>query len=48
MKGFLIKSPGFRSKSSVFQIKKYEILGVSHIEFEILGVLSEAPSILET
>ena len=35
----------FRSKNPVFQIKKFEILGFLHIEFEILGISSEIPGI---
>ena len=31
----LIENLGFRSKKPVFQIKKFEILGLSHIESKI-------------
>ena len=41
----LIANPGFDKKTPVFQIKKIEILGFSHIEFEIIGILSEMASI---
>ena len=40
-----IANLGFWSKSPVFQIKIFEILGFSHVEFEILGIFSEIPSI---
>ena len=43
----LIANPGFRSKNPVFHIKKFEILGFFHIEFEIIGILSEMASILK-
>ena len=29
-------------------MKNFEILGFSHLDFEILGTLSKMPSILET
>ena len=38
----------FRSKNSVFQIKSFEMLGFLNIEFEILGISSEIPSIWKT
>ena len=34
-----------RSKYPLFRIKNFEILGFLHIEFEILGISSEIPSI---
>ena len=48
MKNLSIKNLEFRLKNSIFQIKNNEILGISHIKFEILGILSVTPSILET
>ena len=48
MKSLSIKNLGFRLKNSIFQIKNNEILGLSYIKFEILGILSVTPSILET
>ena len=30
----------FRLKNSVFQIRNYEMLGFSHTEFEVLGILT--------
>ena len=44
----LIENLGFRSKYLVFRIKNFEILGFSHLEFEILGISSEIPSISKT
>ena len=41
----MIKNFGFRSKNQVFRIKNFEILGFSHLEFEILGISNEIPSI---
>ena len=35
----------FRLKNSVFQIRNYEMLGFSHTEFEVLGILTEISSI---
>ena len=43
-----IKNLGFRSKYQVFRIRNFEILGFSHLEFEILGISSEIPSISKT
>ena len=40
-----IKNLGFRSKYQVFRIRNFEILGFSHLEFEILDISSEIPSI---
>ena len=49
---FQIKNPVFWSialdfdkKATVFQIKKFEIRGISHITFEILVILEEIPDI---
>ena len=42
-----IKNLGFRSKTKVFQKIFLKILDVFHIEFEILGIPSEIPSILK-
>ena len=39
------KNLGFQSKCEVFRIRNFEILGFSHLEFEILGISSEIPSI---
>ena len=36
-----IKNLRFRSKYQVFRIRNFEILGFSHLEFEILRNLSE-------
>ena len=36
-----IKNLRFRSKYQVFRIRNFEILGFSHLEFEILPNLSE-------
>ena len=38
---FQIKKLAILSKSPVFQIKNFEILGFLYIEFEILGISSE-------
>ena len=38
---FQIKKLVILSKSPVFQIKNFEILGFLYIEFEILGISSE-------
>ena len=35
----------FRLKNSVFQIRNYEMLGFSHTEFEVLGILTEISSV---
>ena len=35
----------FDKKATVFQIKKFEIRGISHITFEILVILEEIPDI---
>ena len=35
----------FDKKATVFQIKKFEIRGISHITFEILVILGEIPDI---
>ena len=39
------ENPGFRSKYYVFRIKYFEILDFSHLQFEILGISCEIPSI---
>ena len=36
---------GFWSKYWVFQIRNFEILGFSHLKFEIPGISIEIPSI---
>ena len=43
-----IENLGFRSKNPVFQIKIFETLSFSHIEFEILNILSEMLNISRT
>ena len=45
-----IKNLGSRSKCYIFRILNFELLGFSHLEFGILGISSEIPSIskLET
>lgn len=43
-----IENLGLRSKNPVFQIKTFEILGFSHNELEILGILSEMLGISKT
>ena len=40
-----IKNLGFRLKYQVFRFRNFEILGFSHLEFEILSILSEIASI---
>ena len=44
----LIENLGFRSKKTVFQIKKFEILGLSHIKSKILSILSKKLDISKT
>ena len=43
-----IKSLLFRSKYQVIRIRNFEILGFPHLEFEMLGISSEIPSISKT
>ena len=38
---------GFQSKYEVFQIRNFEILGFSHIEYERLSISCKIPSISE-
>ena len=38
----------FRSKQQVFRIGNFEILGFSHLEFEILGIPRKIPGISKT
>ena len=45
---FQIKKLVILSKSPVFQIKNFEILGFLYIEFEILGISSEMSIISKT
>ena len=45
MPSISIENLGFRSKYWVFRFRNFEILGFSHLEFEILGISSEIPSI---
>ena len=45
---FQIKKLAILSKSPVFQIKNFEILGFLYIEFEILGISSEMSIISKT
>ena len=45
---FQSKYLGFRSKNQLFRVWNFEILGFSHLEFEILGISSEIPSISKT
>ena len=45
---FQMKNLVFRSKNLVFQIRKFEILGFTLIEFEILRFSSEIPGISKT
>ena len=40
-----IENLGFRSKYEVFRFRNFEILGFSHLEFEILGISSEILSV---
>ena len=44
----LIGNLEFRSKYDLFQIRNFEILGFSHLEFETLSISSEIPSISKT
>ena len=43
-----IENLAFRSKYLVFQIRNFEILGFSHLEFQILGISIEIASISKT
>ena len=43
-----IRNLEFRSKYYVFRITNFEILGFPHLEFEILRISSEIPSISKT
>ena len=38
---------GYWSKYYVFGIKNFEVLGCSHLEFEVLGISSKILSILK-
>ena len=44
----LLENLGFRSKYLVFRFRNFEILDFWHLEFEILGISSEIPSISKT
>ena len=45
---FQMKNLVFQSKYLVFRFRNFEILGFSHLKFEILGISSEIPSISKT
>ena len=43
-----IPSISIENLEFLFRIRNFEILGFSHLEFEILGISSEIPSISKT